>query len=103
MTHETVLNALKSSLRRARGAEALAFWLHDGLWADALGETLEHEEIVYYAEGLLIEGQSAAWQVLAIAGQTAPDHLRLYFWQGAAPALPPAPAGMVLLDTVTPA
>lgn len=103
MTHEPVLNALKSTLRRARGVEALAFWARDGLWTDAVGETLEPEEIAFYAEGLLIEGLSAAWQVLAMAGETAPDHIRLYFWQGTAPALPPAPAGMAILETVSPA
>lgn len=99
MTLETTLNRLKSTLSRAKGIEALVFWAKDGLWADAIGETLEHEEIVFYAEGLLMEGTAMAWQVIGTAD--APDHLRLFFWQGSAPALPAAPAGFAVLDSVT--
>lgn len=100
MTIEPILNRLKSTLRTARGAEALAFWAKDGGWIDAMGETLEHEEIVFYAEGMVMEGLRIAWQVLA-EGEGAPaDHLRLYFWQGDRPALPLAPEGMRVIETV---
>lgn len=98
MSIDATLNQLKSTLRRAKGAEALAFWASGDAWADALGETLEHEEIVFYAEGLLIEGTRMAWQVIGAEG--AIDHLRLYFWQDGRPDLPPAPEGFEVLDMV---
>lgn len=98
MSLDVILNRLKSTLRRAKGVEALAFWATKDGWTDALGETLENEEIVFYAEGLLMEGTRLAWQLIAADGT--PDHLRLYFWQGDRPALPDAPSGQTILETV---
>ncbi|WP_435256911.1 hypothetical protein ACSBLW_12290 [Thioclava sp. FR2] len=98
MSLDVILNQLKSTLRRAKGVEALAFWAGNGEWTDALGETLENEEIVFYAEGLLMEGTRLAWQLIAEDG--APDHLRLYFWQESRPEFPPAPEGQTVLETV---
>ena len=98
MSLDVILNQLKSSLRRAKGVEALAFWATKDGWTDALGETLENEEIVFYAEGLLMEGTQLAWQLIAENG--APDHLRLYFWQDSRPELPTAPEGQTVLETV---
>lgn len=98
MTLEITLNQLKSTLRRAKGVEATVHWSKSGQWTDATGETLENEEIVFYAEGLLMDGFGMAWQLVGSAGKA--DHLRLYFWQEQAPQLPPAPAGMEILETV---
>jgi hypothetical protein len=93
---EVILNQLKSTLKRARGCEATVHWLKDGGWSDATGETLENEEIVFYAEGLLMEGFGMAWQVVGAPG--APDHLRLFFWQDSPAPLPDAPEGMQVLE-----
>ena len=70
------------------------------IWGDGDGwqaqddntELLDAEEIAFYAEGLLLEGFGMIWQ--AMADQDAPkqaDHIRLMFWQGAAPEPPPDP------------
>lgn len=97
MTFDQIPTSLKSVLRHNRGIEAMAFWAGDAGWTDATGEPLEHEEILFYAEGLLIEGAQMAWQV--IGQDDVADHLRLFFWQaGARPALPPPPHGLALLD-----
>ena len=98
MTLEPILNQLKGTLRRAKGCEAMAFWATGGAWKDAVGETLEHEEIVFYAEGLLMEGHNIAWQV--VGDESGPDHLRLFFWHGDFPPLPAVPAGLKILETV---
>lgn len=100
MTIEAHLNRLKSTLKRARGIEAEVYWARGGEWSDATGETLEHEEIVYYAEGLLLDGFQLAWRVIGSDG--AADLLELYFWQTEAPALPSLPVGMRCLETVGP-
>lgn len=96
MTIEVTLNRLKSALKRARGVEATVHWLKDSGWTDATGETLENEEIVFYAEGLLMDEFGMAWQVVGEPG--APDHLRLFFWQDRPAPLPAAPEGMQVLE-----
>jgi hypothetical protein len=97
LTLEAILNRLKSTLKRARGVEATVHWLKDGGWTDATGETLENEEIVFYAEGLLMDEFGMAWQLVGAPGM--PDHLRLFFWQEGPSPLPDAPEGMQVLET----
>ena len=97
MEIEPALNRLKGALRRATGVEATVLWARDGSWQEAHGEPLEHEEIAYYAEGLLMDGFGMAWQLLGDAA--GPEGLRLFFWQdGLPPPLPPVPAPLSLLD-----
>lgn len=56
-------------------------------WGDIPSEALEAEEVVFYAESLLIEGFNMDWTLVADA-TGATDHLRLCFWQDGPP--PPA-------------
>ena len=92
---ETLLDPLTGLIRKHKAIEASVLWLRDGVWSDATGDPLETEEIVFYAEGLLMEGFSMAWDHVTLPGLG--DHLRLCFWQGADPALPPLDPGMVRL------
>ena len=72
--------------------EAQVLWYRDGQWSDGAGEMLEAEEIAFYAEGLLLEGFSLHWDHLfSPVGDMA--LIRLCFWQGEAPLLPPPNAG----------
>ena len=88
---ETFLAPLATLARKRPGIEALVFWADAQGWGDAPTETLESEEIAFYAEGLLEDGFHMAWTVVALADSpTLPDHVRLYFWQDTAPP-PPAP------------
>ena len=75
--------------------EAHVYWHKGATWSDATGEVLDAEEIAFYAEGLLDEGFAAAWQHLASA--TGDAHIRLLFWQSAAPDLPALPQGWSLV------
>lgn len=68
--------------------EGLVFW-DDGGWPDHPAEALESEEIAFYAEGLLLEGFRMVWQIVAEDGLPGrADHVRLFFWQEGAPAVP---------------
>lgn len=71
--------------------ETQVIWEDAGDWDPQEDEEqhLDPEEIEPYAEGLLAEGFSMAWQVL---GDGNPEFLRLFFWQGVMPALPEDPA-----------
>ncbi|RGP36180.1 hypothetical protein [Pseudotabrizicola alkalilacus] len=92
---ETVLEPLARVTRKQKTIEAYAYWLRDGAWSDAAGESLETEEIVFYAEGLLMEGFQLAWDHVSDPGLG--DHIRLCFWQGDRPALPDLPSGATRL------
>lgn len=92
---EIVLESLTRITRKHKTIEAIVLWHRDGAWSDATGETLETEEIVYYAEGLLMEGFRLAWDHLSDPGLG--DHIRLCFWQGDLPALPGVPEGATRL------
>lgn len=92
---ETMLEPLARLTRKHKTIEAYAFWFRDGAWSDAAGESLETEEIVFYAEGLLMEGFQLAWDHLSDPGLG--DHIRLYFWQGDKPAFPGLPPGATRL------
>lgn len=80
--------------------EAEVIWAKDGLWQaqDDEAEFLDGEEVPYYAEGLLLEGFHLHYQILAeAAAPKLPVHIRLFFWQNTAPALPRPEADLALL------
>lgn len=91
MTDESQLKPLTIIARKYPQIEAEVIWAKDGDWDAQSDETdgLDGEEIPYYAEGMLAEGYSLAWQVLGEDGT--PEFVRLFFWQGAMPALPDDP------------
>jgi hypothetical protein len=70
--------------------EGLVFWGGPDGWDQSPTEALEAEEILFYAEGLLIDGFHMDWALVAETGDD-PGHLRLCFWQEGPPppALPP--------------
>lgn len=84
------LKPLIALCRKYPQLEAQVIWAEAGMWQPQEDEDaeLDGEEIVFYAEGMLIEGYACAWQVL---GQGAPEFLRLFFWQGQMPTLPDDP------------
>ncbi len=89
---EAFLAALVALALEAPELEGQVLWHRDGQWSDASGEMLEAEEIAFYAEGLLMEGFGLHWDQLnsPVGGIGV---IRLCFWQGQAPALPPFPEG----------
>lgn len=88
---ETALQQLAHVAQKQKDIEATVLWHGPDGWSDATGETLEAEEIAFYAEGLLLEGFSLAWDHIDEPGLG--DHIRLCFWQGSDPALPGLPLG----------
>lgn len=84
---EAFLAPLAKLARTHRDLDGLVFWGGED-WAVTPSEALEAEEIVFYAEGLLIDGFHMDWSL--VADGDVPDHLRLCFWQEGAP--PPAVA-----------
>ncbi|MCB5411452.1 hypothetical protein [Pseudogemmobacter faecipullorum] len=75
--------------------EGLVFWGEAAGWPEDPAEALESEEIAFWAEGLLPEGFSIEWRILAAEDGKTPGHIRLYAWEaGAAP--PAETAGPVL-------
>ena len=91
---ETFLAPLAKIARQHREIEGLVFWGGDG-WDPSPSEALEAEEIVFYAEGLLIDGFHMDWAL--VADGDAPDHLRLCFWQEGTPP-PPVAAPWRVID-----
>ena len=92
---EAFLAPLARLARKYREIEGLVFWGGAAGWDASPSEALEAEEIVFYAEGLLIDGFHMDW---ALVGEgEAADHLRLCFWQEGAPP-PPVAAPWVRLD-----
>lgn len=84
------LNPLSSLCRKFPALEAQVIWAEGNDWQpqedDEAG--LDGEEIAFYAEGMLMEGYSCAWQILGIG---APEFVRLFFWIGEMPHLPDDP------------
>ena len=84
------LKPLVDLTRKYPDIEGQAIWAEHGDWAaqddEALG--LDGEEIPFYAEGMMAEGYRCAWQIL---GNSTPEFIRLFFWQGTMPALPNDP------------
>lgn len=86
---EAFLARLANAARAHPEIEGLIFWGGPEGWKPSPSEALEAEEIAFYAEGLLIDGFSMDWALVAEAEALAePDHLRLCFWQDGDP--PPA-------------
>jgi hypothetical protein len=79
---EAFLDPLARTVRKHRDIEGLVFWGGEE-WDPSPSEALEAEEIVFYAEGLLIDGFHMDWALVADAA--GPDHLRLCFWQEGPP------------------
>lgn len=76
--------------------EGLVFWGGAEGWDADPSEALESEEIAFYAEGLLQDGFSMVWTVVALAEvPELADHVRLQFWQDDAPPPSGLPAGWV--------
>lgn len=92
---DAILAPLAAVIARHKHIEGFVLWHKDGQWSDANGESLDAEEIVFYAEGLLMEGFGMACDHLSDPGLG--DHIALYFWQGDAPPLPPLAPGAVRL------
>ena len=90
---EIALEPLMQITRRHKDIEAYVLWHKDGAWSDANGESLETDEIVFYAEGLLMEGFCMAWDHLTDPGLG--DHIRLCFWQTGQPELPRMEPGAI--------
>lgn len=80
---ETFLAPLAKIARKHRDIEGLVFWGGEA-WGDSPSEALEAEEVVFYAEGLLLDGFQMDWALLADESGVA-DHLRLCFWQDGPP------------------
>jgi hypothetical protein len=79
---EAFLAPLARIARQYPEIEGLVFWGGQG-WDQSPTEALEAEEIVFYAEGLLMDGFHMDWTLVADAA--GPDHLRLCFWQDGPP------------------
>ena len=93
---EAFLVPLTRITRKHRDIEGLVFWGGEG-WGDSPSEALEAEEVVFYAEGLLLDGFHMDWTLVA-DDTGAADHLRLCFWQDGSP--PPAlRTGWTALET----
>lgn len=85
---EAFLAPLGRIARKHRDIDGLVFWGGAGGWDPTPSEALEAEEIVFYAEGLLIDGFHMDWTL--VGEGEAPDHLRLCFWQEGDPPPPVA-------------
>jgi hypothetical protein len=82
---EAFLAPLARLARKYPEIEGLVFWGGER-WSESPSEALEAEEIVFYAEGLLLDGFHMDWAL--VAEGEAPDHVRLCFWQEGAPPPP---------------
>jgi hypothetical protein len=85
---EAFLAPLARIARKHRDIEGLVFWGGADGWDPSPSEALEAEEIVFYAEGLLIDGFHMDWAHVAEAEGL--HHLRLCFWQDGTPPPPVA-------------
>lgn len=85
---EAFLSPLARITRKAPGIEGFVFWGGPEGWGASPTETLEAEEVVFYAEGLLLDGFHLDWALIEDEAGISRD-LRLSFWQEGEP--PPAP------------
>jgi len=84
--------------------EAEVIWASAADWEAQQGSDalLEAEEIPFYAEGLLLEGFQMHYQILAETDDPkSPVHVRLFFWQADAPALPSPEPELALIASAT--
>ena len=84
------LKPLTDLARKYPNIEGEVIWADGSDWAAQEDEAdgLDGEEIPYHAEAMIAEGYGCAWQVL---GETVPEFVRLFFWQGTMPDLPDDP------------
>jgi hypothetical protein len=102
--HEAYLAPLAKLAIKHPDIEAEVIWDSAEGWEPQAGHDalLEAEEIPFYAEGLLLEGFQMHYQILAEADAPKdPAHVRLFFWQTGAPALPAPEAGLTLIESAT--
>lgn len=85
---EAFLAPLARITRKAPDIEGLVFWGGPDGWSANPTEALEAEEVVFYAEGLLLDGFHLDWAMIEDEAGISRD-LRLCFWQEGEP--PPAP------------
>jgi hypothetical protein len=96
---ELYLGPLARHARKNPEIEGLVFWGGAGGWDPHPSESLEAEEIAFYAEGLLLDGFRMQWTLVALSETpTEVDHIRLEFWQDDSPA-PTLPAGWRKLES----
>jgi len=96
---EAFLAPLARHARKHPEIEGLVFWGGAEGWDSAPSEALEAEEIVFYAEGLLLDGFRMQWTLVALPDlPDAPDHIRLEFWQDETPA-PSLPKGWAVMES----
>ncbi len=101
---ETFLAPLSKLGLKHPEVEAEVIWANGPEWEPQSGSDalLEAEEIPFYAEGLLLEGFQMHYQILAETdAPTEPAHVRLFFWQADAPALPEPESGLSLIASAT--
>ncbi len=97
---ELFLAPLTTLARKHPEIEALVFWGGADGWPQSPSETLESEEMTFYAEGLLQDGFHLVWTVVALADDPAmADHVRLQFWQDDSAPPPALPTGWIALET----
>lgn len=97
---ETFLAPLARLLAKFPELEAEVIWATDTGWQaqEGIDALLDADEISFYAEGLLLEGFALQWQAFAeTIAPTEPAHIRLFFWQITAPALPEPEAGLLVV------
>lgn len=93
---ETFLAPLARIARKSPQIEGLVFWGGTDGWGTSPSEALEAEELVFYAEGLLLDGFHMDWALIEDTDGLSRD-LRLCFWQDGEG--PPSPtAGWRVLD-----
>jgi hypothetical protein len=101
---QSFLAPLARLAARDPAIEALVFWHagegHSVGWPTEPTEELESEEIAFYAEGLLDEGFSLHWRIMAEASAPGlPEHIQLWLSQGTAPPPPDAGPDWRVLDS----
>ena len=97
---ETFLAPLAKLALKHPDVEAEVIWAAETGWEpqDGHDALLEADEIPFYAEGLLLEGFHMHYHILAEADAPKdPAHVRLFFWQTAAPPLPDPETGLTLI------
>lgn len=83
---EAFLKPLAQLAQRQPEIEGLVFWGGAGGWPSEPSEAMDSEEIAFYLEGLIPEGFSLEWRVVAEAGSSQPDHVQIFVWEeGEAP------------------
>ncbi len=92
---EAFLAPLARITRKSPLIEGLVFWGDADGWGNSPSEALEAEEVVFYAEGLLIDGFHMDWALIEDAAGLTRD-LRLCFWQEG--DAPPSPIEWTVLE-----